>query len=882
MYSCIFLTTYYDTFMESFYQKRPFLAKAPYYLQLKMLYEEFFGDSDFYSQGLKTAGWKAEDLIINCQPLLKAWGEENDFSGNSVEVIVEQIRKAKPDVIYIHDMNALSKEFLTTVRPYTKIIAGQAGTIINNGMPYTSYDLIFSCLPYYVDHFRSEGMTAYYQPLAIDPRVVKNLRQSEFNQRSINCSFVGGISNLHKTSYELLEMLAKETCTDFWGYGTESLPDDSPIRKRHHGQVWGKEMFALLALSKLTINRHGELARNYAANMRLYEATGCGALLITDYKDNLNELFEIGEEVVAYRSPEECAALVKYYLANPIEAEEISRSGQKRTLRDHTYAKRMDQTAEILGRHLKYTREKGRFPVPDMSKITYGHTLIEPIQISESMISAWKSEEIPEKQRALVQQSLKKMYGGEISHTDQALVDCLHPYVFPGCSILEIGCASGYYYEILEYLLNKRLDYTGVDYSVPLIAMAKDYYPKARFDVADGAHLPFADASFPIVISSGILPHVPNYADHTKEASRVAQNITVVHRTPVCRKHPTQFLKKFAYGVETVEIIYNEEEIIAELESNDLQLVKAIEYYSNPDQDYHETTYLFKKTVRKNNPEFDLKAVTVPSTTKNPLKFLNVGCGHRFHPEWTNIDLVSTGSFVKAHNIYVGIPYPNKTFDAVYHSHLLEHLPKRFAPDLFKECYRVLKPGGIIRVATPDLEQMARSYLDLLERSVEGDTDAEKQYEWILIELLDQMVRNQSGGEMFEYWKQNPMPAESYVIDRCGSEVLGALDFIRKNSEKLTPYHDAYLNAIRGNDQNEMMKIAKFRLSGEIHQWMYDRFSLKKLLKDCGFEGIRVCAADESGIPNFNSYLLDIEPNGQVRKPDSFFMEAEKNSYGTG
>ncbi len=69
--------------------------------------------------------------------------------------------------------------------------------------------------------------------------------------------------------------------------------------------------------SFITINRHIDVAENYANNMRLFEATGCGALLITDYKDNLNELFEIGEEIVAYRSPEEAAALIKYYLSNP-------------------------------------------------------------------------------------------------------------------------------------------------------------------------------------------------------------------------------------------------------------------------------------------------------------------------------------------------------------------------------------------------------------------------------------------------------------------------------------------------------------------------------------------------------------------------------------
>jgi len=67
-----------------------------------------------------------------------------------------------------------------------------------------------------------------------------------------------------------------------------------------------------------------------------------------------------------------------------------------------------------------------------------------------------------------------------------------------------------------------------------------------------------------------------------------------------------------------------------------------------------------------------------------------------------------------------------------------------------------------------------------------------------------------------------------------------------------------------------------FRISGEMHQWIYDRYSLSKLPQEAGFTDIKVCRANESAIPNFNSYLLDIEPDGKVRKPDSLFMEARK------
>ena len=66
-----------------------------------------------------------------------------------------------------------------------------------------------------------------------------------------------------------------------------------------------------------------------------------------------------------------------------------------------------------------------------------------------------------------------------------------------------------------------------------------------------------------------------------------------------------------------------------------------------------------------------------------------------------------------------------------------------------------------------------------------------------------------------------------------------------------------------------------FRESGEIHRWMYDRFSLQRLLNQAGFVEVKVCNADVSSIPAFNSYELDMLDN-KVRKPDSLYIEAVK------
>lgn len=77
-----------------------------------------------------------------------------------------------------------------------------------------------------------------------------------------------------------------------------------------------------------------------------------GAMLITDWKANLQDLFEVGKEVVAYRSTEECVERIRYYLEHDGQRAVIAEAGKARTLRDHTYRKRMQEFVEIVQKRL--------------------------------------------------------------------------------------------------------------------------------------------------------------------------------------------------------------------------------------------------------------------------------------------------------------------------------------------------------------------------------------------------------------------------------------------------------------------------------------------------------------------------------------------------
>jgi len=591
--TCLFVNTYYPGFLEQHYRRRPELLSAPYESQHAALQAACFGDSDFYSFGLRAAGWAAQDVIANCPSLQRQWALERacDPASAPLRTALDQIAQVRPQVLYLQDLNVATREFMAEARPHVDLIVGQIASPIPPHAQLDGFDVLISSFPHFVETFRRQGRVAYYQPLAFDPRVLERLGR---HQRDHALTFVGGVSPAHEGRYELLTALAKSSPIHFWGYGTQALLQHGVEANQLHGDVWGLDMFTVLARSTITVNHHIDVAQSNANNMRLFEATGCGALLVTDYKDNLNDLFEIGDEVVAYRSVAECADMIAYYLNHHDEASAIAKRGQARTLRDHTYEARMRHTAELLDRHLEMKIGANRLPDPDLGRISYGRKEIEPGQVTVELAQSWQSDRIPLQQRALVQHELSAMYRGDPPDVFRTLAESLRPYVRPNIELLEIGCASGYYYEVLEYLLTTRLAYLGIDFSDAMIRLARAYYPGVRFEIGDGSALRFQERSIPIVISSGVLLHVREYALHIAEAARVASEAVVFHRTPIARRAETKHFTKFAYGVETFEIRFNEEEFLSLCRNVGMEFITMHRIGSEPERDELEVTYVFR------------------------------------------------------------------------------------------------------------------------------------------------------------------------------------------------------------------------------------------------------------------------------------------------
>lgn len=271
-----------------------------------------------------------------------------------------------------------------------------------------------------------------------------------------------------------------------------------------------------------------------------------------------------------------------------------------------------------------------------------------------------------------------------------------------------------------------------------------------------------------------------------------------------------------------------------------------------------------------------------PNRMPKPI-MLNIGCGATHHPDWVNLDVSSLDPAVLLVDVNNGLPFPSGSATVCYSSHLLEHLDKDEARYFLAECRRVLTSGGTIRLAVPDLERIAREYLRLLDIVAAGNGARESDYDWIMLEIYDQTVRNHSGGEMASFLKNLGMDDRPFVKSRIGAEAehIWEKRAVSKPTiqSTLNSFHMKFVGwvilLLAGKSARKGFQTGVFRSSGELHQWMYDRFSLKRLLEQAGFVDVKTCTPTESRIPEFEKYSLDTL-NGIARKPDSMYIEASK------
>lgn len=372
----------YPEFVQQLYAQNPSLKKRSYEEQMRFRNERLYGMADYYSTNLKKLGHEANDVWVNNEFLQRTWAKVNGLRPpkswrwnfrlrrhvvpwvNRVpdkawmfKILAAQIQQYKPDVLINMMMGFIPPNFLQEIQQHTRLIVSWGSpwvrTTSQDPAAYRGLNhLVVSPSKTMVEYWNSIGFKAELLRHAFEPRILSMIEQPA--DRSIPISFVGLLRGSYAGRRESLEYLCSKLPEEMfvWASSLEGLSPDSAIRERHQGSAWGEDLYKILSRSKMTWNNHHELAGDSADNVRMFEATGAGTLLVTDWKGDLGTLFDAGKEVVAYRNIEECAELMRYYLDHPKEREAIALAGQKRTLMDHTYWQRAQQLADMVKRHL--------------------------------------------------------------------------------------------------------------------------------------------------------------------------------------------------------------------------------------------------------------------------------------------------------------------------------------------------------------------------------------------------------------------------------------------------------------------------------------------------------------------------------------------------
>lgn len=392
------IVAYYPVYIKKFYDASPALEKRSYDDQMFEFNFDSAGWSNFWQRALEPHGYAVSKIILNAVPMQKAWARENGFSSladnfDCNAIGLEQVKAIKPDIILYNHYDEALLSSIKKETPSVRLTLCWVGSAIPKSRIWKDIDIILSCAPETVEYFRAAGhKNSFHLNHGFDPVINERLsklgppvkryglsfvgqltRQNEFHlyrdallERLINVvdlsifspsvdsySFIDDFDFfVRKYSYKLMNVLKKAGISNemlvkipkigkaaFW-----EKPPVEPVNPRLKSYikpgVFGLQMYRILQESKLTLNIHADSSPRYASNMRLFEATGVGCCLLTDWRDNLAEMFELEREVVTYKTPEECAERAKWLADNPAERDKIAAAGMKRCLKDHTFAVR--------------------------------------------------------------------------------------------------------------------------------------------------------------------------------------------------------------------------------------------------------------------------------------------------------------------------------------------------------------------------------------------------------------------------------------------------------------------------------------------------------------------------------------------------------------
>jgi spore maturation protein CgeB len=212
--------------------------------------------------------------------------------------------------------------------------------IVNLGralMLMAPYDAFFFKEPHLVDRLRATlDLPVYYLPQACNPKVHRPLVPAATEPHLV----IAG--NMYPSRLRLLErLLAKGIPVKAYGSAFPRWIGDSPVRGIHAGRpVFGEEKARVFRSAAGVLNNlhPAEVA---GVNLRLFEAAGSGAAVLSEFRPVIPDLFAVGEEILTFGNFDELVEQASRLLHEPGLAARLGDAAARRAHRDHTVAQRL-------------------------------------------------------------------------------------------------------------------------------------------------------------------------------------------------------------------------------------------------------------------------------------------------------------------------------------------------------------------------------------------------------------------------------------------------------------------------------------------------------------------------------------------------------------
>lgn len=211
----------------------------------------------------------------------------------------------------------------------------------------SEYDALFFKEPFIVNILRNEfNKKAYYLPEACNPLRHKKVHLIKEDYDKYNCEITTA-GNMHTARAAFFKNL-QEYDVKIWGNPAPSWMDTAGIYSMIQNTfVSNEEKSKAFACSKIVVNNMHP-TEIHGANVRLFEIAATGSFQICNYRKGLEELYEIDNELIVFKTINEFHDKVKYYLANDKLRKDIADRAYLRTIRDHTYENRLQQMIKIV------------------------------------------------------------------------------------------------------------------------------------------------------------------------------------------------------------------------------------------------------------------------------------------------------------------------------------------------------------------------------------------------------------------------------------------------------------------------------------------------------------------------------------------------------